>query len=380
MDDPSGAPDADTTAAGNVDDYSEQNRKNRAHGIQLLPHADRIAEMTIVLLPLQMLLRETLRAGGLAFEASQRHDVLRANDADPATSRLTRLGMAAECQIEDGVSQKILSMLKQPESWLAVPPSRMTIGGRSDMFALLSRAGGLIQQLLRSRHQAFPFRLFRLLRHPEELDAVKSSLPCMQCPFTQKFLERYGQSLGSVECRASLHVLSVLAVLDIAAVEVGHGRIRRRLIAASNNNWRQHVVDTSSDFVLRDLHRRDQDHARLHGEETFHGKRGSQCKRSSDPPEVHEEPAQQKQKIGPFRAFIRDQSDSGVVRTFGGWAADYGELSETERAAYTVMARSFDDADAVQDGEDGPQRPAKRTKASEVGVRARWRPPSFSPL
>jgi hypothetical protein len=132
--------------------------------------------------------------------------------------------------------------------------------------------------------------------------------------------------------------------------------------------------------VLRDLHRRDQDHARLHGEETFHGRRGSQCKRSSDPPEDVEEPARKKNNIGPFRAFIRDQSDSGVVRTFGGWAQDYAELSDPVRAAYTGVARSFDDADAVQDGGDRPQRPAKRTKVSEVGVRARWGPPSFSPL
>jgi hypothetical protein len=140
------------------------------------------------------------------------------------------------------------------------------------------------------------------------------------------------------------------------------------------------VADTSSDYVLRDLRRRDHDHARLHGDETFHGRRGSQCKRPQEAPDVAAEPAHKKPCAGPLRAFMRDRAESGVVRTFQDWGREYGELSESERADYALLARSFDDAAGVQDGGDLPQRPAKRAKVSEVGVRARLGPPSLRPL
>jgi len=94
--------------------------------------------------------------------------------------------------------------------------------------------------------------------------------PCLQDRFTRDFLGTYrGEALTSAEAMASLTAVVSSVKMVIAHVEVGHGRLRRRVLAASHSTNAHHFQKAGTEWVFSEVRRRRRDAERMRGQSFF---------------------------------------------------------------------------------------------------------------
>ena len=136
-----------------------------------------------------------------------------------------------------------------------VHPIARTPKYRSTYFALLSRAGGAVTATLLALHMEPQYVVFLLLDSPDAAAKLTGLPPCRRNKFIEDFLSTHADDLRSPEALARLRTAAMFARLDIASLEVGHGRLRRRVLEASTNTWKMLIEDASCGWVLQEWQR-----------------------------------------------------------------------------------------------------------------------------
>jgi hypothetical protein len=214
---------ADVPDAPGGTSHARNNDRHRSIGDAFLRNRASFMLPTLAIVgePLSKLLRSCMYVSGLKWEAEQRCKLARATAAEVHAERQYRITVAAEQELE----AKFFVQLRNAcvaSLWSAVHPTQRTLTMQAMAFKMLSRAGGVVTQILLQPHTLLPFALFRLLSSGQEVAADLSKVPeCMQDTWSKQFLKSNVGQLTTPLTTAKLSVLASMAKLDIADVEVG---------------------------------------------------------------------------------------------------------------------------------------------------------------
>jgi hypothetical protein len=206
--------------------------------------------------------------------------------------------------------------------------------------------------------------------------------PCLRHSFTQHVIATHPAGLGSELVLQKLACVACLARLDIANVEIGHGRLRRRVLQSSNNTWKTMIDVASAGWVIQEFARRRREVALLAGLKmpppVARTARPAQASAPNGPPDnVEQKPKRRsdgKQTAGgggAYRAFLRKEG----LNMFDGTAVlRYRALSAPDRADLLPDADMLRGAQRVRVEQHIPrmgdqrkvERAAKRARNSAI--------------
>ena len=109
-------------------------------------------------------------------------------------------------------------------------------------------------------NSAFPVKMFKLLAESTCAEELLSTPSCVVSdPWSENFLMRHRADLTGESATAKLRAIALVVPLDISSVEASHGRVRRRLVSASNNTNLQELAQANCEWVLAEARRRSMD-------------------------------------------------------------------------------------------------------------------------
>lgn len=271
----------------------------------------RLPLIRLVAEPLQTLLNKTMFRGGLRWEAEQRQIASRHDQRDGFPKRRAyKLAESAELRLENECISSLQELQTSSARWDAVNPISRTEAFQSDAFALTSRALCLVNDNIKELHKKGPFTLFSLLYHPEKVDEIKEKRACTWDLWSADYLESRRDRLDDDLTRAELALIALTCQEDIASLEVGHGRFRRRLIAASTNTWRMTIEQANTGWVVKEHSNRRRRCDALAGKEVLGRhrdieKKARKVRAKSAPPKLRADKRQAGGGGGGYRAFWR---------------------------------------------------------------------------
>lgn len=332
--------------------------------------------------PLARLLQQYLRLGGARWEAEQRAAAIKA-DVGCSLKRSYPLVEAALCRPEQSFADEVHKLLFDPSEWDLAHPDLWTQESNALVWRLLLRARAAAFQLLVLPHMGFPCKLFAMLAEPHRAPEIAATPECMRDGLAASFLAKYpGNALISEVARAELVAIAAASKLDIANVEVGHSRVRRRLMASSNNTYVQALSSASRHWVSGELRRRQKDFAKLGGKAMFSTSRwtSSKAKRKRTAPmsgaqEGQSAPEAKRSKRGgggPYRAFVSDHY--AACPDFRVLSQRYKRLPQDQRLYYVERGRELTFAHKTRAGPTmSHKRAAERAaaKAEKLSLRAK---------
>jgi hypothetical protein len=162
----------------------------------------------------------------------------------------TRLCLYHSGEITSGFFVSLKELLSEEQRWLLLPRSLQSWRTLSLGFAMISRAGAGVCQMMVSRHRSYPFRLFALLdpRSGVRPADILADPPCIRDSFSNEFLDKFSTKLDSTEARSVLACISLLHRNEISRIECRHAAVRRTLI--SNMTHTCTAERSSALFVL----------------------------------------------------------------------------------------------------------------------------------
>lgn len=254
---------------GGDDTWQAQNERHRKLGLRFVLDPMGIAMMPllrIVLEPFRVMLRDILALSGTTWELRERSKAVKATQAsgsiEAPAQRTFRLQIAARGELEVAFKDHTQYLMEQSEAWEAVNPETRTEEVNTLAFRLLSRAACVVEEKIAKLHRACPIQTLRILDDPSLIDVFRALPECMQDGWTHGLLR---EGVDNDTILAHLDTLASLCPLDISSVEVGHGRVRRRVMAASHHGRLQEVDLASAAWVLSESKRRKQEVAYLRG-------------------------------------------------------------------------------------------------------------------
>ena len=137
------------------------------------------------------------------------------------------------------------------------PPVWRTNKAQTKLFCLLSRAAAAIKEMQLKKHQTYPYRLFRLLRHPNEVDDVLAGCVEMRDDYTRGFVAAHGEDLRSASALAELSLIAMHARTSTVTLESLNASVRRRIVVAQTQVTMCTVEAVSAEFALGKLRRRE---------------------------------------------------------------------------------------------------------------------------
>ena len=152
-------------------------------------------------------------------------------DGRPSTPKL-RVVEAASGEEDSKFFEQIRLLFERTEIWAIMPPSHHTVSARAKAFRCLSRMGCAFMKLLASRHQKFPYQVFRLLVAPHLAAEFRAVSDCMLDEWT-KWLKRSWPTLEGEELTQVLYTVAILLRMDISHIEARHASVRRMLTIRS---------------------------------------------------------------------------------------------------------------------------------------------------
>ena len=118
--------------------------------------------------------------------------------------------IAADMEL-DREALYMLSELQQLARYSEWPVLWHTVETQNMLFRMFSRQGCAIKENFIARHRAFPFRLFRLLRHDDAEADVLSSCPPSRDAYTSSFMAAFEGELSSPQALAELALIATAA-------------------------------------------------------------------------------------------------------------------------------------------------------------------------
>eukprot|EP00971_Amphidinium_carterae_P107370 2127253-Amphidinium_carterae.1 len=230
------------------------------------------------------------------------------------------------------------------ELWLGL---HITVATMSSVFRQLARSAAVAFKLLYSRHVKAPYLTFKLLFSDDVADDLLNPRPCLQDPWTARFLAkvRTREQLVSLEARRRLQAIARYAAVDTFSTERVHSSNLRR--AKSRNQT--HIMSLAELAARSTI-----------GFVTGHSK-ATGLKRKT-PELAHDEEQEVEQhkfkKTGAWRAFLAYHCQSGMTREgkrfnpeqLAGLRARYVLLSDDEKKYYVQLAECMDSAKAARGG------------------------------
>ena len=138
--------------------FVDDNERHRQAGLELVTSAAcmKIAYLRIIAEPLSKLLRTIMHVGGKAWELEQRRKAVQLMQAGKPADRLYRATVACEMIVEEIFFKDVKDLLFSSSSWEAIHPSLRDLRTSSSVFAMLSRGGAMVHELLRAPTQNNP--------------------------------------------------------------------------------------------------------------------------------------------------------------------------------------------------------------------------------
>lgn len=322
--------------------------------------------------PLARLLERYMAMGGIRWETLQRKAATeRSNES--GLKRTYPLVEAASMSLEVKLFGKVQLLLDKPEPWEVVHPDLRAVSSSALATRLLLRASTSVFQLLAVPHDGFPYRLFSVLKDASRATDLSAAPACMLDNFSAAFLARFKgpDGVASSEASAELLALASATRLDISNIEVGHSRLRRRILAASNNTHVVAAEDASAAWVASEARRRRTEADKAAGRLRL----GAAVKRHKRLPKHQtaagganaghigqaKKTARGRRGGGPYRAFLRLHWHED--RDYGSLSEKYKHISEEERQLCIELGRQM--TEAARSAE-GPRMSLKRRVDRQV--------------
>lgn len=141
----------------------------------------------------------------------------------------------------------------------ALPSDAKTMWHRCLSYRLIARSGCAIHMLLRHSHQAYPYRLFKVLaelQNPNILFMLARDPVCLHDELARDFFTRFppeSEHFGSPESLACLETLAQATQLDIAGIEAKHALARRITTFKSLQTWISSLEGVSAHWTTRQI-------------------------------------------------------------------------------------------------------------------------------
>ena len=228
---------------------SEDNTRFRSKGLRFV-QSDVLFQMytmRLIMEPLRELLDRKLYIGSKRFERHQAATAASATNSSDWPCREFSVTIAAKNIAEDAFFAK-LAQVSNTSLWSCI--SNVTVDSQTLVFKLVSRAGCMVEQLLRDPHKCTQFQCFNVMYDPALGPDIAATDPCLLHPSVEELVECYGSELGNQESVHHLYLLSLMIRTDISHLESLHATIRR-LLAQRNQTHGLGMDDTNSAWCLR---------------------------------------------------------------------------------------------------------------------------------
>lgn len=268
-----------------------------------------------VIHPQAMMIKDLLHVASPKWEREQ---LVRHGSGQERDHRMLR---AFHCSSTRPFLHDISSMWEA--DWGRMPHA--TVSACHLAFRMLARAAATCHRLLVRRHRHFPFRLFHLLEEHDEgfPDEVWAQPRCLFDGWTKRFLSKFrcAQDLTSDAARLRLRSILELAHTDTVSTERHHaGNLQR---AKKQVTHATTVDDLAAWQALRS------------GVPEFYRPSKPGSRKSASAASAQQGATGPKRRaMGPWRAFVSEQTRQGVSRGRNKWARE--ELKSL-RAAYLAL-------------------------------------------
>ncbi len=219
------------------EDWTEYNTRQRGDAVKLGLHQHAPADLGIfccVCNPCVGLMRRMLDISSRGWARKQ---VLAARGKDAFV--MTRIAWYHTGNVTKPYFGNLADLMHNEKPWAFLRSQDRTWRAFALAFCELSRSGAGVDQMLRMRHDGYPFRLFGILGE-DYVNAARRVLadpPCVRCEFTNAFLSTRStvEALCSPVSRYLLFCVALLVCLDTAAVECRHAALRRLILQSQTN-------------------------------------------------------------------------------------------------------------------------------------------------
>jgi hypothetical protein len=238
------------TSAPDAPKSAEDNTRFRSKGKEFIAAAplQMLVVTRMVMEPLRQLLDAKLYIGSKRFELHQQAAATEANGEWP--HREFALSYAAKNILENKFFST-LSQLSDVRLWKSI--TNVTERLQACAFKLISRAGCMVEYLLRYPHTLSPFDSFLLLHDPTlgpTLAAKATEAECMLHPSVLSLTRTYGENLGNLDSRMHIYMLMLMSHTDISHLESLHALIRRMLKSRLHTHGLD-LIDCNSAWSLQ---------------------------------------------------------------------------------------------------------------------------------
>ena len=253
--------------AKTADDWAQVNEKRREE-VRVFWQGDPLWRLKLarrVMQPIIVMQQFKLLRAGVGWEIQQQAKVARLLSLGLSTQggRDYRLLDAAENTAERQCIATLSGLLTDERAWrlyMDHHPAAMTVSGRALGFRMVSRAASATQTCLYDVHEGYPFKAFRVYKHPdlaasilEDVELHKDCKGGYLDPIALWLVKKFNTvaTMQSQACRSVLMLMFLVVFCCISALEAAHAFIRRLVIATSVQRGRRTFIDVNIAWLMR---------------------------------------------------------------------------------------------------------------------------------
>ena len=300
---------------------AEDNVRFRSKGLSWVQSGplDQLTISRLIMEPLRVLLDKKLFVGSRRWELSEQAKAAKAARNGEWPGRDFPVTVASKNLLENEFFQK-LGLLLNPNMWLSI----IDVSEKSQalIFKLMSRAGCMVEELLRSQHLLAHFSTFQAIWDRTAATRIAAvSRRCLLDPMSLELVSKYKEEeFGNDESRLKLFCIALKARTDISHLESLHAWVRKCLVLRTQG-WGMTMPDLSAIWTLG-RHRSNMPKSRSPSD----GQGEEEC----------EEPMQKQPRTNSWNLFCRRRCsgpDQGRRKDWKAASRAYRSLSEGELAA-----------------------------------------------
>lgn len=218
-------------AGGDTSTWQEERVQNRRAALAFMMDSplEKLVLLRLAVEPLRSLLTAKFMVASPEWDAKSRcADLPSSADGGeaPGDERAQFRVLVSALNVHERQALDKLSLLFKEESlWELMPQDSHREDVSTLAFRVLSRQGGLIEQLLMDGHRRYPFRLFTALLSEREAERLSADPQCIKDQFSSQWCMR--NDMRSAEGKAILAALAMMIRCEIAAIESLHASMRR---------------------------------------------------------------------------------------------------------------------------------------------------------
>eukprot|EP00971_Amphidinium_carterae_P193204 3834352-Amphidinium_carterae.1 len=206
--------------------------------------------ISIALQPLDDLLCKHFELSSWDYEKQQRCQAMKDILEGTTPSRQYRLSIAADMDFEKDFYVQLEGLYYDKKTWLLIPEVAHHFHFRAACFKLLSRLGCCVEAALCSNHRKWPYKLWKLLRHPELVDELAAEPSCIKDSYSKAIQDKFG-GFSSELVLAALRLHAAEQKVDNNKVEALNASIRRHVKLGSCQTWTIALKQLSAQWMIQ---------------------------------------------------------------------------------------------------------------------------------